>query len=219
MSPRLEKPEAIGERIRKRREELELSARDLAQDIQAPQKFVEAFEKDRYEIFPAKVYASGFLKKLLKAIKFEDPESLLREFNNEWEVQMFRRKKELIPLPLNRGSEPIVTPARLGIGIGAFFLVILVLFLGIRLFRFVGTPNLAIEEPKNESEYAEPFVRVRGRTEKESSLTVNGRELKIDESGRFDEEIEFGAGVYTLQFLSVNRFGKESREARNIVVK
>ena len=220
MSPRLQQEtETIGERIRKQREKLGISVHDLAQDIQAPQKFVEAFEEDRYEIFSAKVYAFGFLKKLLKAVKFENQESLLQEFSNEWEVRMFRKKKELTPLPLNRGSEPLVTPARLGIGIGGVFLVILLLFLGVRLFRFVGTPSIAIEEPKNESEYAGPFVRVRGRTEKESSLTVNGRELKIDESGRFDEEIEFGAGGHTLEFLSVNRFGKESKEKRNIVIK
>ena len=58
-------PESLGERLKKLRETAGFSRAEIARDIQAPSRFVEALEEDSYELFPAKVYALGFLKKFV----------------------------------------------------------------------------------------------------------------------------------------------------------
>ncbi len=219
MSPRIKESEALGERLRKRREELGLSVEDVSREIQAPQRFVEALEADNLEAFSAKVYALGFLKKLLDAMRMEEKDRFLKEFSNEWDVRTFRKRKEMQPLPENRGITPLVTPARLGIAIGGIALLFFLAFLGFRLTRFLGTPSLILREPRDQAVYTQPVVLIRGRTEKESKLTVNGREIKIDETGEFAEEVELGAGVHTLEFLVQNRFGNTSKEVRNIIIR
>ena len=103
--------------------------------------------------------------------------------------------------------------------IGGIALVVFLFFFGFRLVRFVGTPDFTLEEPRDGVEFIDPIIFVRGRAEKESSLTVNGRELKIDEFGRFDEQIELASGVHTLEFIVKNRFGKITKEIRNIIIK
>jgi hypothetical protein len=60
---------------------------------------------------------------------------------------------------------------------------------------------------------------VAGSTEKESSLTVNGRELTLDERGGFNESIELPPGSVSLHFTSRNRFGKTQTVVRNIFVR
>jgi transcriptional regulator with XRE-family HTH domain len=215
----LKESETLGERLKKRREALNLSEKDVVNEIQAPLKYIRGLENDDYSVFSAKIYALGYLKKLIRAIAIEDPQAFLKEFGTEWEVRMFRKNKGLQPLLENRGEKPLVTPLRLGLGIGGVALLGFLLFFGFRLMKFVGTPDFTLEEPRNGMEFTEPVVLVRGRVEKESSLTVNGRELKIDEQGRFDEKIELAPGVHVLEFIVKNRFGKITKETRSVIIK
>lgn len=211
--------ETLGERLRKHRESLRLTVKDLADELQAPQKYIQALEEDRFEVFSAKVYGLGYLRKLLPLLSIEDGKAVEREFSNEWDVQMFRDRKELRALPQNRGIRPWITPARLGLGGAGLLLLLFLALLGVRLFRFVGAPSLSLEEPQDRVVLTMPIVRVKGTTEKESKLTVNGRELTIDGAGHFDQEIELSAGLNALEFLVQNRFGKETKIIRYIVVK
>lgn len=217
--PRTKDNDTLGERLRRRREEVGLTPQELAEEVQAPIKFVEGLERDEYDVFPAKVYGLGFLKKILVTLAAEDSDGIIKEFGNEWEVRMFRKQKELMPLPGTRKNFSVVTPARLWLGAGGILLLASLVFFGTRLTRFVGTPGLAIDEPPDSAAYSEPFISVKGKTEKESSLTVNGRELKIDGQGYFDETLELGSGVHSLEFLVKNRFGSERREVRNVFIK
>lgn len=218
----LKKPhenETLGSRLRKRREALGLSIKDVADEIQTAQKHVLALEEDNYGVFSAKVYATGFLKKILKLLGDEDPETWLTEFNTEWEVRMFRKEKTVVALPENRGEEPFLTPGRLGLITGGVLLLFFLLFLSSQLVNFIGTPGLNINQPEDQTILTHPLVRVSGKTEKESRLTVNGRELRIDGKGNFDEEIELSTGLNALEFLVENRFGKKNKEVRYVIVK
>lgn len=220
MSPRtLKESESLGERLKKRRETLNLSEKDLANEVQAPLKYIQGLENDHYDVFSAKVYALGYLKKIMETIAMEDTEQCLKEFSTEWDVRMFRKNKELLPLPENRGEKALVTPMRLGLGVGGIALLAFLFFFGFRLIKFVSTPNFTLDEPKNGVEFTESVISVRGRAEKESSLTVNGRELKIDGEGRFDEKIELASGAHALEFIVQNRFGKITKETRQIIIK
>lgn len=217
--PRTKNNDTLGERLRRRREEVGLTPQELAEEVQAPVKFVEALESDEYNVFSAKVYGLGFLKKILVTLAAEDHEDIVKEFGNEWDIRMFRKQKELMPLPGAKKNFSVVTPASLWLGAGGILLLAALVFFGARITRFVGTPGLAIDEPPDNAAYSEPFIPVKGKTEKESSLTVNGRELKIDEQGFFDEILELGSGVHVLEFLVKNRFGSERREVRNVFIK
>lgn len=220
MSPKVIKTEpALGERLQKRREDLHMSREDISHEIQVPLRYIDALEENNFGVFSAKVYAVGFLKKILEVLAVEEKEVYLQEFSNEWEVQMYRSPKELRPLPENRGDYPLVTPARLGFVLGGIFLLMVLAFFGLRLTKHISKPILSIEEPKNQSVFEIPIVQVRGQTEKESQLTVNGRELKIDQNGFFNEGVELPSGLNALEFITKNRFGKEDKEVRYILVK
>ncbi len=212
-------PDTLGERLKKRREELGLSLETIARETKSPARSIRALEEDDFGYFSAKIYALGILRKILAALPDDPKEEFMAEFNNEWEVRNFRNKKELIPLPENRSREPYITPRKLGLAGGTVLLAALLLFLGFRFVRFIGPPILLVEEPGPETSTSEPMVRVKGRTEKESQLTVNGRELRIDENGNFNEEIELAAGLNALEFWVQDRFGKVNKEVRYILVK
>lgn len=211
--------ETIGERLRKKREALGLSLKEVADELQAPQKYIQALEENAFEMFTAKIYGLGYLRKLTTLLAVEDKSELEQEFSNEWGIRMFQKEKELWPLPQNRGTHPLITPVRLGISMGGVLLLFFLIFLGARLAHFVGTPQLSLLEPHDRVSIDTPVLRIRGSTEKEGRLTVNGRELTIDQVGNFNEEIELAAGLNVLEFIAKNRFGRETREVRYVVVK
>lgn len=219
MPSRSQEPDTLGEKLRKKREALGFGIEDLGHSAQISSKYIRALEEDDYEVFSARVYASGTLKKLLDKIGYEDKEQALKEFASEWDIRTFRKPKDLIPLPENRGESPYLTSSRLALGFGTIFFAAFIIFLGFRLTNFVGSPKLNIFEPEKDSIVSSPIVRIRGDARKESLLTVNGREIKIDTDGNFNEEIEVAAGLNALEFVVQDRFGKITREMRYILVK
>jgi len=180
---------------------------------------VEALEEERYDLFAARVYAQGFLKKFLGALGVKDQDEIVGQFQAEWYARRGGREAE-IPPPLARDlSFFSVTPKRLVTAVGVLFLLPFLSLVGWQLGRFTGAPQLILEDPEEGEAVEEPYLALRGRIEKESRLTVNGREITIDHTGNFNETIELPAGATTLEFLAENRFGKTTTIVRNVVVK
>lgn len=219
LSKTIKDAESLGERLKKRREALNITAQEVAVRIQIPIKYIIALEEDQYDVFSAKVYALGYVKKILDILTFEDKENFLNEFKNEWDINTFHNKKRPIPIPENRGNKPLITSVRLGLGIGGILFLLSIAFLGVRITKFVGTPSLRVDKPEDQATFFQPVVTVTGKTEKESHLTVNGRELTIDELGNFSQEIELGAGLNALEFIAQNRFGKTAKVIRYVLVR
>ncbi len=209
----------FGERLRERREALGFSIRDLSLSSHIPSHLIEALENGSYESFSAKVYALGTVQKILTSLNYEDKEATLRGFENEWDVAMFRTRKELTPLPGNRKSTPYLAPRHILTASIAVFVILITIFLGSRLMRFVAVPLLKIENPAKELALEVPNIRLQGTVEKESQLTVSGRTIRVGEDGKFDEIIELNNGVNALEFWVKDRFGKERKEMRYVVVK
>lgn len=218
MIQRHKEAETLGERLRRRREALGFSIKQVAHEIQAPERYLNGLEDDIYEVFPAKVYAHGFLKKLLAALTFPESDNFLREFGAEWEVRM-HHKNQVSALPTSDTDHLYFTPQRLGIIFGGGALLLVLLLLSTQFIHFVSTPTIRLDEPRDQEVLEKPTARIKGKTEKESQLTVNGREITIDSSGNFDEEIELAAGLNALEFLAKNRFGKEAKAVRYVLVK
>lgn len=213
------KNETLGERLKKKREELGFKLSDVARHIQISSRLLQALEENSYEEFSAKVYALGSFKRLLQELAVTDPEAWLKEFDNEWEVRTFRKNKAVLPLPENKQKTIYFTPLVFWTMLGIALFAILLVFLGLRLGYFISAPRLILDKPQEQEVFEGPLVSVTGQTEKESQLTINGRGINIDGQGNFKEEIELGAGLHTLEFRVQNRFGKENKEVRHILVR
>lgn len=211
--------DTLGARLGAARENFGFKVEDIARMVQAAPRYIRALEGDDYEVFPAKVYALGFLKKVLKILEFKENDELLKEFSNEWDVRTFRRRKEITPLPENRGETPFLTSGRILLGMGVVACTTFLIFAGARLIRFLDTPRLYLQEPSDGVVLEEPVIQIKGKAEKESMLTVNGREITIDDAGNFDEKLELAAGVNALEFVVQDRFGKITQEVRHVLVK
>lgn len=208
----------LGKELEEMRERMRMNVEDVARGVQAPADFVSSLEKNNYDNFSAKVYARGFLRKILDfySLESEEKNRLLATFDQEWEVVF---PSTNLPIIKNKNKFPVLTLGRLSLALGGLVLAVFFILSGSRILSFIFPPRFSIKEPADEIFLEIPRVRISGITEKESRLSVNGREFKIDDKGYFSEEIELLRGFNTLNFLVQNRFGKINSAIRHIVVK
>lgn len=213
----------LGERFREAREATGMTLEAVAREARISSRYIRALEDGDWRAFSAKVYARGALRRAVSICRVEDAGFFMRALDQEWEAAFpDAHRNSVRPLEKNGAYAQKIftlTPRKIGIGAASASLVLVVGFWGMRLAAFAAPPALRLEEPQDLAGYESFLVVVRGRTEKESRLTVNGRELTLDELGSFDEKIELPPGVHELRFVSQNRFGKEQSVIRNIFVK
>ncbi len=209
----------LGEQLRERRLASGFSIETLAQEIKTSPERIEAFEDNRFfYAFSAKVYARGLLKQITHVIAPDAQHAILAAFENEWGIYTHHQKPQQVSLPQSSHGKLYITPQRIGFIVFVLLFSVFGIFLSLRLHDFLGLPELSIAEPAQETQVSQPVILLRGKTEKESKLTVNGRDLTIDEVGNFRENIELTPGVNMLEIIARNKFGKERKDIRYVVV-
>ena len=195
-----------------------LTIEDIARELSFSPVIVQAFEDGRYSAFPARVYAHGYLKRIVERFSISTGEDMLRQLRDEWIA--LHGEKELMHASVSQQKRKnfYITPRRLLGCVGGVALVFFFWFLMVQLTGFTGAPMLRIDTPAADMAMDTSWLEVRGKTDKESQLTVNGREITMDEFGNFNQQIELIPGLNTLHFLVKNRFGKISAMTRHIIV-
>jgi hypothetical protein len=79
-------------------------------------------------------------------------------------------------------------------------------------------PKLSVYSPVEGFISDKNEILLQGETEKECVLTVNGEEIQIDETGKFNKIITMSAGVNTITLSSKKKHGKTTTVIRHIVV-
>lgn len=195
-----------------------LTVEDIAHELSFSPAIVQAFEDGAYGVFSAHIYAYGYLKQIVDHFSISTGGELMRELRNEWD--MLQGKKELTPVPVLKRKRInfYLTPRRLFGILGSVVFLFFFWFLVVQVAGFTTSPKFYLYEPAADKAIYTPVIKVRGKTDKESQLTVNGREIRMDGLGNFNQEIELIPGVNTLDFLVKNRFGKMSTVTRHIIV-
>ncbi len=96
--------ERIGERLRRRREELGLTLEDVSESIRYRPEIIRAVEEGRSGVFPAKAYLSAFLRAYAVILEL-DPMEIVREQKSE-EERAFEAIRSIRVKPKRRRKLP-----------------------------------------------------------------------------------------------------------------
>jgi cytoskeleton protein RodZ len=170
--------ERIGERLRRRREELGLTLEDVSESIRYRPEVISAIEEGRTSVFPAKAYLSAFLRAYAVILEL-DPREIVREQKSE-EERAFEAIRNIRMKPKRRRRIPrkaiyIVIPIVLAV---ALLLVV---------DRFLWD-----REPGPEVESAEPPVPVApaDTAGAQDTVAVEQRDQRAGEGEEAREEAE-----------------------------
>lgn len=78
-------------------------------------------------------------------------------------------------------------------------------------------PVIEIKEPKNGHSYYEGVIEVVGQAKNTASLSLNGRPIKMDDSGNFSEKITLAEGYNITTIEAKDRVGTPKEEKIKIM--
>lgn len=96
---------------------------------------------------------------------------------------------------------------------------VLVVYAGVKAGPLIEGPAVEIALPAEALVYERPPIAVIGTARNISRLTLNGRQIYVDERGIFRETLLLNRGYTVLEVAGTDRFGREARVERTVVRK
>lgn len=95
-----------------------------------------------------------------------------------------------------------------------------VIIVGYSLFsarHIIKGPTIVIESPQNGELLKNNFLELKGRSENLNYITLNDRQIFIDDEGNFKEKLILYEGENTLKFYGKDKFGRETTKYIQVV--
>ena len=200
--------------LKKVREQKGLTLEQAHQDLKIHPRFLQALEEGTYEVFSSPVHLKGFLKNYAGYLGL-DVEQILAFWRREYDEEK-GQKRNLEITPLNTSFS--VTPGL----VAAVFTVILVsscfLYLSFAYRSFAEAPSLNIDNLNADVKTSSSTLRVSGKVDRDAIFSINGQKITLGENGQFAETVSLSPGANVINFLAVNKLGKEKKITRTIIV-
>ncbi|MCK5466463.1 helix-turn-helix domain-containing protein [Candidatus Parcubacteria bacterium] len=210
----------VGEYLKRKREELGISIKDLGNKLNIKDSYLEDLEKNNYEKLPPDVYVKGFIKSY----------SELVGFNSERMIKLFIKEKEIEDKIENRNKKKkkykkkfaikkyiVITPKIVTIFLSLVILSVVGYYFWHQLSSFNSKPFLFVSSPLVDEITSDSEIIVSGETEIGIILKINGEDVFVDESGYFKESVMLHSGKNVIIIKVVNRFDKTVTEIRNVI--
>lgn len=204
--------------IKKRRQEKNLSIDEISKKLNISARHLEAIEQGSLNSVPSGIYGKNFLKEYIVFLGL-DYKEFIEIFEKDFITRNKKDEKEMFSRQVAKNSYFLATPKIIKntiifvITLGCFF------YLGYAIKNIISPPSLAIESPENNYVTTKKTVEVRGTTEKEAEIKINGETILGDADGNFSKEISLKDGVNNIIITAKKKHGKEIVIQRQILVK
>lgn len=206
----------MGARFKQERERLKLSLDNLTTLTHIPLKYLSAIEDGRFgDLPPAKAYRLAYLKEYAAALKL-DSKTIIYQFKRENGLD------DIIQKHPNRSIRFSIFNSIPFLVRNLIIALLIFLFAGYLIWQIKGVlnpPNLEIYSPPEGVVTNNLNILVQGMTEPECRLMVNGQEIRPNDAGHFEMNIDLTVGVNTITVAAIKKHGKTTTETRHVVVR
>ena len=176
---------------------------------------LKALEKNQFNSLPSPTYIKGFIQNYAKIVKL-DSHPIVAVFRRDYNQHL---TKKIMPAgitkPLNSSSR--LTP-RLQNLIGvAVIITLFLIYVGLTIFMLFKPPKLTITQPENATKATNPIL-IKGKTNHDASLTLNGKAINIEPDGSFTTVFNGPPGTHQLKFKATSRRNKSTQVSRHIII-
>jgi len=205
----------VGSMLQEARVAKGVTPAQVEQATKIREKYIRAIEADNLAVIPSASYAKGFVRNYAEYLGIP----------TETAMAFFRRqttdvtRASLLPKGV---SEPLnapflhLTPGRFIGLIVSILLIIFLLYLGRQYFQIGASPPLTLSSPAQGQMVTGSRVVVEGKTDPDTTVTINGVSTIVRDDGRFYEQVPLEAGVNKITIAATSRFGKTTTEVREV---
>lgn len=210
---KLTPPKRVCLRLKEARDAAKISLDELASRTKLNKRHLVALEECRFDDIPyAPIYQKNFIRSYAQAVGVA-AEPLLEQFMIE--ENPLPKKAAVVPVRHHRLQD---FPYLLRTIAVASAVIIFFVYLGLQVKAIVDPPTLTLYTPEDGYVTANSTIVIRGQTEKESTVLLNGKEIQTNNSGLFQETVTLANGINTLTVSAHKRHGKEVSETRHVIV-
>ncbi len=204
----------LGWELKTIRENIHLTLDEVVKKTNVPLKYLEALENNRFfELPKAKSHRQAYVRELciLYDLNFE---TIAYKFNCEGGLKFL--SKHYLPKIDPNNLQPFSLFIRNFALISFVFLFIV--YIGWQIHGIITPPKLIVYSPIEGQVSNRAETTVQGETDRESQLEVNGKEIKVNEQGKFNDVILLSNGVNTITLSTTKKHGKTTIVTRHVVV-
>ncbi len=203
-------------KLKEAREKSFLSLDELSRQTKISKKHLIALEECRFEDIPyASVYQKNFLKKYAEILNLP-VDDILNQFVEE-EVSP-HKKEEKVNKEIHRKKFQNL-PSLLRLIFTLAIVLSLVAYIGWQIQTLIKPPELILFSPENGLVTADYELTIRGQTNQEAKIYINGLEITSTGDGQFSEVITLSPGVNTINISAKKKNGKTTEITRYVVFK
>lgn len=207
----------VGQILKEEREKKFYTLEEIEKNLKIRKELLEALEADDYSKLPPQTFVQGFIKNYGKFLGLE-PEKLLAVFRRENSSKKIPTMIETAFKPLDK-SRFNLTPSRVLSLVVISIIVIFFSYLWVE-YRFLSAaPFLELTEPTDQISIQADAIKVIGKTDPETKVSINNQEVTVDLSGSFSQEIKLTNSINTVVVTATSKYGKIAKIERTVFLK
>lgn len=199
----------VGEILREEREAQHISVRRVAKSLLLKVDVVTALEEEDWSRLPESAYIQGYIKNYAKLLRL-DPTRLLALFRGQYDAKQFA--KTITPRRRRLMFTPnLIVPLTLVAAVAIFILYFL--FQSTAIAR---SPKLEVTMPQDDITTTAAIIEISGTTEKDATVSIDGRLISVDESGNFSHQVTLVDGKNIIEIIATKPLSPKTKVTRTI---
>jgi len=204
---------SVGSILKNEREKKGLLLSDIEKQIKIREKYLKAIEDENWSYFSSKIYITGILKNYSRVLNL-DHKKVLAFFRRDYE------KKEEVKFKRKVSSGYLTSETKvffkLGLAVLSFLFILYFVF---QLKIYFSPPSFTLITPTVKNFTIEKSVRITGKTDKDTSITIAGERIYQNKEGVFTYEYSINEGKNKLIINLIGANGKKSMIEENFYKK
>ena len=208
--------ETVAEQLRRSRQAKNLNVKEVSRRLNINIRYLEALEKNQHGVLPSGVYGRNFLKEYALFLGL-DYKPLLQHFESEQGLIKANNKGVFERRVVSR-RHLLALPTLLRNAIIGFLIIACLGYLGLLVKGIFEPPTLHIGYPPENLITADPRLLIKGQSEPETAIRINGQPVLADNKGSFEREIYLQPGLNVLLITAKKKYSRTIEVSRQVLV-
>lgn len=199
------------------RERAGLSRLEASRRTKIAESIIKSWEEDAWDQEDL-IYAERQLMGYVRFFGGNETYFLQKYRANVRERRVQRQLEDLLPRTKKVQSFDLIVGARIWAILGVIlFAALLGIYLYFLASKIAQAPGLEVFEPVEGQRVTQPEIHISGKTQSESTVTINGSTVAVQPDGSFSTDVYIPQGVTSLTIASKRRHGNESTVLRHVI--
>lgn len=205
----------LGAKLKATRELRQINPEVAARRLNIKLEYLLAIEGDRFDRLPAGLYSKNYIKDYAALLGL--PAAEVKKWINE-NLEITNETNNPFSQKIVRRKEFMVFPKLIKNIILALIFLACFLYLGFYFKKIIFPPFLEVYKPDKNLKTSEKFIEIKGVTEPEAEVNINGEVILNTSQGNFATVINLKKGVNNIVIKAKKKYSGEALMLRQILV-